>query len=88
MNAEVHGLRESNVLMYFLDKPHSKSVVCHLACKITEMALQSVSKDGWMNEISQENGLFRGDLIDHNLNNLTWWTQSINGYATRGQLTF
>ena len=26
---------------------------------------------------------FENDIVDHNLNNLTWWTEKHNNYATR-----
>lgn len=41
----------------------------------------------WMDEhieVANANPkILDGDLVDHNLNNLTWWTNKHNGYATR-----
>jgi hypothetical protein len=31
---------------------------------------------------------FKHDLVDHNLNNLTWWTNKHNNYATREMIDF
>ena len=44
-------------------------------------------EERWMDEhLKLESGrtiLFSNDLVDHNLNNLTWWTNKHNNYATR-----
>lgn len=44
-------------------------------------------EERWMDEhikLSQGTTInFEEDLVDHNLNNLTWWTQKHNNYATR-----
>ena len=40
----------------------------------------------WMDEHIKVNGSsieFSGELIDHNLNSLSWWTEKHNGYASR-----
>ena len=46
-----------------------------------------ICEESWMDEhIKLSNGgtiNFKNDLIDHNLNNITWWTQKHNNYATR-----
>lgn len=53
---------------------------------------QGICEQTWMDEhikLSPVNGLpaqttqFVNDLVDHNLNNLTWWTQKHNQYAIR-----
>jgi glycosyltransferase involved in cell wall biosynthesis len=48
---------------------------------------QGICEESWMDEhIKISNGKtlqFENDLIDHNLNNITWWTQKHNNYATR-----
>jgi hypothetical protein len=53
---------------------------------------QGICEQTWMDEHikldDQANGpaktiQFAHDLVDHNLNNLTWWTQKHNNYATR-----
>ncbi|WP_417247856.1 glycosyltransferase family 2 protein [Celeribacter sp.] len=44
-------------------------------------------EERWMDEhllISEEKSvILDGDLVDHNLNDLAWWTQKHNGYAIR-----
>lgn len=46
----------------------------------------------WMDEhVKLEYGktiLFKNDLVDHNLNNLTWWTNKHNNYAVREAADF
>ncbi|ARK09104.1 glycosyltransferase family 2 protein [Fibrivirga algicola] len=53
---------------------------------------QGICEQTWMDEHikldKQPSGpaktiQFNHDLVDHNLNNLTWWTQKHNNYATR-----
>ncbi len=53
---------------------------------------QGICEETWMDEhikLTPANGgqaqtiQFRHDLVDHNLNNLTWWTQKHNNYAIR-----
>ncbi|KAB7728172.1 glycosyltransferase [Rudanella paleaurantiibacter] len=53
---------------------------------------QGICEQTWMDEhikLSPINGApaqtvqFANDLVDHNLNNLTWWTQKHNQYAIR-----
>lgn len=74
-------------LMYFFDKPLKKSgmyPIWHL--KIWRNG-SAVCEQRWMDErmklLQGEPTSLDGDLIDHNLNNLTWWTAKHNGYATR-----
>lgn len=74
-------------LMYFFDKPLKKAgmyPIWHL--KIWRKG-SAICEQRWMDErmkiFSGEIIDFEGDLIDHNLNNLTWWTQKHNSYATR-----
>ena len=47
----------------------------------------SVKTDGWMNisasSVEQQSQWKRGNQVDANLNDLTWWTEKHNGYATR-----
>lgn len=47
----------------------------------------SVRTDGWMNisasSVEQQSQWKRGNQVDANLNDLTWWTEKHNGYATR-----
>jgi glycosyltransferase involved in cell wall biosynthesis len=86
MNAEVHGLRVKR-LMYFLDKPLKKAGMYPIWHTKIWRNGSAICEQRWMDErmkISQgETASLEGDLIDHNLNNLTWWTQKHNGYATR-----
>ncbi|QJW90743.1 glycosyltransferase family 2 protein [Spirosoma taeanense] len=48
---------------------------------------QGICEETWMDEhikLSQGKTIqFQNDLVDHNLNNLTWWTQKHNNYAIR-----
>lgn len=74
-------------LMYFLDKPLKKAgmyPIWHVKIWRRGMA---VCEQRWMDERMKtsegETVSFQGDLVDYNLNNLTWWTQKHNGYATR-----
>ena len=47
----------------------------------------SVRTDGWMNisvsSVEQQSQWEEGNQVDANLNDLTWWTEKHNGYATR-----
>lgn len=74
-------------LMYFMDKPLKRGgmyPIWHLKIWRTGMAR---CEQRWMDErMVLSNGSVTdldGDLVDHNLNNLTWWTAKHNGYATR-----
>jgi glycosyltransferase involved in cell wall biosynthesis len=48
---------------------------------------QGICEELWMDEHIKLSGgstvQFKNDLTDHNLNNLTWWTQKHNQYAIR-----
>ena len=48
---------------------------------------QGTCEELWMDEHIKLNGgrtlHLRHDIVDHNLNNLTWWTQKHNSYAIR-----
>lgn len=48
---------------------------------------KGICEELWMDEhIKLSEGQtvqFRNDIVDHNLNNLTWWTQKHNNYAIR-----
>lgn len=85
-SADIHGVRIKR-LMYFFDKPLKKSgmyPIWHL--KIWRNG-SAHCEQRWMDErIKLSHGstaTMEGDLIDYNLNNLTWWTAKHNGYATR-----
>ncbi|AEI49057.1 glycosyltransferase family 2 protein [Runella slithyformis] len=48
---------------------------------------KGICEELWMDEhikLSEgETAQFKHDIVDHNLNNLTWWTQKHNNYAIR-----
>jgi len=86
ISAKYSGIRVKR-LMYFMDKPLRKGGMYpiwhlklwrrgHAYCEQKWMDERMVLSSG---DVTQLNG----DLIDHNLNNLTWWTTKHNGYATR-----
>lgn len=75
-------------MMYFLDKPLKKGgmyPIWHL--KIWRKGT-AICEQRWMDErmVSTKTGgieVLEGNLIDNNLNKITWWTQKHNNYATR-----
>lgn len=74
-------------LMYFFNKPLKKAgmyPIWHLKLWRTGKAM---CEQRWMDERMKlsngETATLEGDLIDNNLNNLTWWTDKHNKYATR-----
>jgi len=82
----ISGVRV-NRLMYFLDKPLKKAgmyPIRHLKLWRNGAAL---CEQRWMDERMKLNSgdttYLDGDLVDHNLNKLTWWTDKHNKYATR-----
>jgi glycosyltransferase involved in cell wall biosynthesis len=82
----ISGIRIKR-LMYFFDKPLKKAgmyPIWHLKLWRNGTAL---CEQRWMDERMKlshgETTVLEGDLIDYNLNNLTWWTQKHNNYATR-----
>lgn len=85
-SADIHGVMIKR-LMYFFDRPLKKSgmyPIWHL--KIWRNG-SAQCEQRWMDErmkLSQgDTTTLEGDLIDYNLNNLTWWTAKHNGYAVR-----
>ena len=83
---DITGVRVKR-LMYFLNKPLKKAgmyPIWHL--KLWRHGKASCEQR-WMDErMKLSNGettTLEGDLIDNNLNNLTWWTEKHNKYATR-----
>lgn len=48
---------------------------------------KGICEELWMDEHIKLSGgatvQFKNDIVDHNLNNLTWWTQKHNNYAIR-----
>ena len=76
-----------NRLMYFMGKPIKKGgmyPISHLRIWRNGFAY---CEHKWMDErIILKSGSFlhvAGDLIDHNLNDITWWINKHNHYATR-----
>ncbi|WP_286727584.1 MULTISPECIES: glycosyltransferase family 2 protein [Sphingobacterium] len=74
-------------LMYFMNKPLYRAgmyPIWHLKIWRKDKA---ICEQRWMDErmvlIEGDTVTLDGDLIDNNLNNITWWTAKHNGYATR-----
>lgn len=85
-SSSINGFRVKR-LMYFLDKPLKRGgmyPIFHLKIWRTGTAL---CEQRWMDErmkvLFGETISLEGDLIDQNLNNLTWWSEKHNKYATR-----
>ena len=86
VNSNVTGL-SFNRLMYFFGKPLKNGgmyPISHLRiwrrgfahCEERWMDERMVLKSGVSKKI-------KGDLIDHNLNNISWWINKHNNYSTR-----
>ena len=86
LNGNIHGIRVKR-LMYFFNKPLRKGgmyPIWHLRIWRNGSAFcEQCWMDERMNLNQGEVVSFGGDIVDHNLNNVTWWTQKHNGYATR-----
>lgn len=86
MHSNIHGIRVKR-LMYFLDKPLKKAGMYPIWHTKIWRTGSAICEQRWMDERMKLNqgevASLEGDLVDHNLNNLTWWTQKHNGYATR-----
>lgn len=86
MNTNVHAIRVKR-LMYFFDRPLKKGGMYPIWHTKLWRNGSAFCEQRWMDErmkLNQgETASLEGDLVDHNLNNLTWWTQKHNGYATR-----
>ncbi len=83
---DIYGIRIKR-LMYFLDKPLKMGgmyPIWHL--KIWRNGY-AYCEEKWMDErmklVKGETIEIDGDIIDHNLNNTSWWTQKHNSYATK-----
>lgn len=86
IGAEYTGIRVKRI-MYFMAKPLRRGgmyPIWHLKIWRTNKAK---CEQRWMDErMVLSDGaitLLEGDLVDYNLNNITWWTAKHNGYATR-----
>ncbi len=86
LDQNIHGIRVKR-LMYFFDKPLRKGGMYPIWHTKIWRTGSAFCEQRWMDErmnLTQgETTTLEGDLIDYNLNNLTWWTQKHNGYATR-----
>jgi len=86
IDSSIHGLRVKR-LMYFLDKPLKKAGMYPIWHVKLWRNGSAICEQRWMDErmkiLQGETAHLDGDLVDHNLNNITWWTQKHNGYATR-----
>ena len=74
-------------LMYFQGKPLKKGGMYPIRhIKLWRRGF-AYCEQRWMDErmklLEGDTTEFKGDLIDHNLNNLSWWTAKHNSYATR-----
>lgn len=83
---QISGIRVKR-LMYFLDRPLKRAgmyPIWHLKIWRKDTAM---CEQRWMDErmkiFSGTISSIEGDLIDHNLNNISWWTSKHNGYATK-----
>ena len=83
---DINGIRISR-LMYFMDMPLKKGGMYPIKHLRIWRNGKAFCEQRWMDErmvlVEGESIEIEGDLIDHNLNNLTWWTQKHNNYATR-----
>ena len=86
MSENIHGIRVKR-LMYFFDKPLKRAGMYPIWHTKIWRNGSALCEQRWMDERMKlkqgETASLEGDLVDHNLNNLTWWTQKHNGYATR-----
>ncbi len=86
MNENIHGIRVKR-LMYFFNKPLKKAGMYPIWHTKIWRNGSAICEQRWMDErmklLQGEVSSIEGDIVDHNLNNLTWWTQKHNGYATR-----
>ncbi|MEN8879611.1 MAG: glycosyltransferase family 2 protein [Polaribacter sp.] len=79
-------------LMYFMGRPLKRGgmyPIKHL--KIWRKG-HALCEKKWMDErmklLDGKNQYISGDLVDNNLNNLSWWIDKHNGYATREAIDF
>ena len=86
VNSNVTGI-SFNRLMYFLDKPLKNGgmyPISHLRIWRRGFAY---CEERWMDERmvlkSGKSIKVKGDLIDHNLNNISWWINKHNNYSVR-----
>lgn len=87
MNKNVHGIRVKR-LMYFFDKPLKKGGMYPIWHLRIWKSGKAICEQRWMDErmVLKEEGnveKIEGDIIDYNLNNVTWWTAKHNNYATK-----
>jgi len=86
IDSNIHGIRVKR-LMYFFGEPLRKGGMYPIWHTKIWRNGSALCEQRWMDErmkLNQgETASLEGDLVDYNLNNLTWWTQTHNGYATR-----
>lgn len=85
LRPDVNGVYVSR-RMNFLGKPVKRGGI--FPTKVIRLFRSNRGKceDRWMDEhiiIDGKTARFEGEIIDDNLNSLTWWTDKHNGYASR-----
>lgn len=81
----IHGMRLSR-RMNFLGQPVRRGGVFPIRLVRLLRHNHGRSEDRWMDEhiiVDGEVGDFSGEIVDDNLNSLTWWTHKHNNYASR-----
>lgn len=81
----IHGMRLSR-RMNFLGQPVRRGGLFPIRLVRLLRHNHGRSEDRWMDEhiiVDGEVGDFSGEIIDDNLNSLTWWTHKHNNYASR-----
>lgn len=85
ISLEINGIKVKR-LMYFLDKPLKRGgmyPILHLRIWRKGKALcEQKYMDERMYLLEGKSITLEGDLIDHNLNDLTWWINKHNRYAS------
>lgn len=83
--ANIHGMRLSR-RMNFLGRPVRRGGLFPIRLVRLLRHGHGRSENRWMDEhiiVDGELGDFFGEIIDDNLNSLTWWTHKHNNYASR-----
>ncbi len=86
VGSSVNGIMV-NRLMFFFNKPLKMGGMYPIKHLRIWRKGTAICEKRWMDERMRLNSgevvTFEGDLIDHNLNKLTWWIQKHNSYATK-----
>ena len=81
-----------NRLMYFMNSPLKRGGMYPIKHLRLWRVGSAYCEQRWMDERMKLTAgkliEVEGDLIDHNLNNMTWWTSKHNNYATKEMLDF